>query len=168
MTNLHNLASVLNEPEKAYLAGFIDGDGSINAQLVRRPEYKFKFQIRVTITLFQSTKRHWFLLQLKQRLQCGSVRKRNDGISEYSIVGIDSVAVLCKILLPYLRLKRRQAELVLRITNELSVKQTQSEFLSLCDIADHIGTLNDSKPRTITAAIIQRELEEINPNKDVP
>lgn len=42
----------------SYLAGFIDGDGCILAQIVRREEYKRKFQIRVTVAMYQKTKRH--------------------------------------------------------------------------------------------------------------
>ena len=45
--------------QKAYIAGFLDGDGCINAQIVKRPDYKLQFQIRVTLTFFQKTKRHW-------------------------------------------------------------------------------------------------------------
>eukprot|EP01047_Picozoa_sp_COSAG01_P000436 COSAG01_NODE_8_length_44037_cov_102.614593_10_plen_59_part_00 len=44
--------------EKAYIAGFLDGDGSINAQIVQRKDYVLKFQIRVSVTFFQKTTRH--------------------------------------------------------------------------------------------------------------
>ncbi len=46
------------------LAGFLDGDGCINAQIIKRSGYRLGFQIRVSITFFQSTKRHWFLMEL--------------------------------------------------------------------------------------------------------
>lgn len=42
----------------SYLAGFIDGDGSILAQLVKREDYRYKYEIQVTISLYQKTKRH--------------------------------------------------------------------------------------------------------------
>ena len=48
----------LSNEEIAYLAGFLDGDGSIHAQIVQREDYRLKFQIRVTVTLFQDTKQH--------------------------------------------------------------------------------------------------------------
>ena len=48
----------LREPVKAYYAGFLDGDGSILAQLVRRQDYVYKFGIRVSIVFYQTTKRH--------------------------------------------------------------------------------------------------------------
>jgi len=39
----------------SYLAGYIDGNGSILAQIVYIPESKYKFQIRVSITIFQKS-----------------------------------------------------------------------------------------------------------------
>ena len=40
-----------------YLAGFLDGGGSLIAQLVSRQDYKFKFQIRLTVQITQLKKR---------------------------------------------------------------------------------------------------------------
>lgn len=147
----------LTDIEKAYIAGFIDGDGCINAQIVRRNDYKLKFQIRVSITLFQSTKRHWFLLQISKLLNCGTVRKRNDGISEYAICGIANVASLIQLLLPFLRLKYRQAILVQQILLSLSKNQHKQDFLIVCGLVDQIRLLNDSKNATITANIVANE-----------
>ena len=48
----------INKTELAYLAGFVDGDGCINAQIVRKPGYKLKFQIRVTLSFYQKTTRY--------------------------------------------------------------------------------------------------------------
>ena len=56
-TNLHKLKR-LTYIERSYIAGFLDGDGSIYAQIVRRSDYRLKFQIRVCIAFFKKTKRH--------------------------------------------------------------------------------------------------------------
>lgn len=48
----------LTKEELNYIAGFIDGDGCILAQIVARKDYKFKFQIRVSIIMYQKTTRH--------------------------------------------------------------------------------------------------------------
>jgi hypothetical protein len=45
----------VNASEASYLAGFLDGDGSIHFQLVRQKEYRFGFYIRSTLSLSQST-----------------------------------------------------------------------------------------------------------------
>ena len=48
----------LNENEKAYIAGFIDGDGCILSQIIPRKDYVYKFQIRVSVTFYQKKNRH--------------------------------------------------------------------------------------------------------------
>jgi len=39
----------------SYIAGFLDGDGSIHFQLVRQKEYRFGFYIRASVSFSQST-----------------------------------------------------------------------------------------------------------------
>nr|YP_009256828.1 putative site-specific DNA endonuclease [Closterium baillyanum]YP_009256847.1 putative site-specific DNA endonuclease [Closterium baillyanum]ANI25812.1 putative site-specific DNA endonuclease [Closterium baillyanum]ANI25817.1 putative site-specific DNA endonuclease [Closterium baillyanum] len=150
-----------SQEDISYLAGFLDGDGSINAQIVQREDYKLKYQIRVSITLFQDTKQHWFLLQIQKQIGCGTIRKRGDGISEYAIVGKQNVAQMLKLLLPCLRLKRRQAELVHEICETLSKNQDPASFLQLCVKADMVGELNYSKKRTITASVVKQRFLEL-------
>ena len=58
----------LTEADLHYLAGFLDGDGSIMAQIVKGNSYKYGYSIRVTICFYQKTKRHWFLLKLRKLL----------------------------------------------------------------------------------------------------
>jgi intein-encoded DNA endonuclease-like protein len=43
----------LKDEEKAYIAGFLDGDGSIMAQLVSRKDYRLRYQIRVSVVFYQ-------------------------------------------------------------------------------------------------------------------
>ena len=148
---------------RAYIAGFLDGDGCINAQILRRTDYRLGFQIRVSITFFQSTKRHWFLLTLQKKLPGGSLRKRKDGISEYSIVGPNLVQRVCEALLPYLQIKRRQAVLILEITKRLKKNQSQEDFLTLCHLVDQVGELNDFKKRTRSAALVKSEWQKLFP-----
>ena len=56
-TNLRKLKR-LSPIELSYIAGFLDGDGSIYAQIVKRYDYRLKFQIRVSITFYQKTTQH--------------------------------------------------------------------------------------------------------------
>ena len=56
-TNLRKLKR-LSPVELSYIAGFLDGDGSIYAQIVKRSDYRLKFKIRVSITFYQKTTRH--------------------------------------------------------------------------------------------------------------
>lgn len=56
-TNLRKLKR-LSPVETSYIAGFLDGDGSIYAQIVKRPDTRLKFQIRVSIAFYQKTTQH--------------------------------------------------------------------------------------------------------------
>jgi len=145
----------LDTTQLAYLAGFLDGDGLINAQIVKRPDYKLKFQIRFTVSFFQKTTRHWFLIQLQKQLKYGSLRKKPDGISEYTIVGRESVKHIIHLLKPYLRIKRRHAVLILQIIKQLEKNQEPQAFVKLCEEVDKFERLNDSKKRTITSAAVR-------------
>jgi hypothetical protein len=42
----------------SYIAGFLDGDGCVLAQIVRGSTYKYKHTIRVSITFYQKKSRH--------------------------------------------------------------------------------------------------------------
>ena len=59
-----------------YIAGFLDGDGAIIAQFVTRDDYKWKYQIRLSIQFTQHTKRSIYLTKLKQIIGAGSIRHR--------------------------------------------------------------------------------------------
>lgn len=151
----------ISEEEKSYIAGFLDGDGCVNAQIVRREDYRLRFQIRVSITFFQKTNRHWFLIWLKKKLVYGAIRKRPDGISEYAIVGNQIVRNILENLQDYLRLKKEQARLVLDIINHLSKLQNPQTFIKLCELVDKFVFLNDSKKRLITSLVVRNELKSI-------
>ena len=93
--------------ELSYIAGFLDGDGSIYAQIVKRSDYQLRFQLRVSVSFFQKTTRHWFLIQLKNQLRYGSLRKNpSSGMSDYTIVGNEAVKHCLEGLLPYLKMKK--------------------------------------------------------------
>jgi len=44
--------------DKAYIAGFLDGDGSLMTQIVHDNTYKFKFNIRFSIGFYQKKDRY--------------------------------------------------------------------------------------------------------------
>ena len=51
----------------AYIAGFLDGDGSIFFQLIRKNDYCLGFQIRTSIAFYQKTKNEHILVWLKEQ-----------------------------------------------------------------------------------------------------
>lgn len=135
--------------QMAWLAGFVDGDGCINAQIVSRPDYTLKYQVRVTLTLFQSTERHYILLDIQKLLKSGKDRKRGDGMSELYITGAEQVKKVLLLILPHLQIKKRQAALVLQIIEKLPHTKDVSVLLEACALADQVGLLTDGKRRTL-------------------
>jgi len=159
---------MLNKEEFAYIAGFLDGDGCIMAQLVKRSEYVYGYQIRTSIVFYQKTKNEKILQWLKNKLSQGYIRKRNDGMSEYTIVGMNSVKKVLQELLPFLRLKKDLAISVIKII-ELwpdNGRPTKSLYLRLCEMVDKTAKYNYSKKRTVTAEIVKEYLTQLNPRND--
>ena len=60
--------------EASYLAGFLDGDGSIYFQLVRQKEYRFGFYIRASMSLSQSTAARFGLERIQEMIGGGYMR----------------------------------------------------------------------------------------------
>ncbi len=48
----------ITEIDKAYISGFLDGDGSIIVQIVKDDTRKFKFYIRISVVFFQKSVYH--------------------------------------------------------------------------------------------------------------
>lgn len=152
----------LTTTQAAYLAGFIDGDGSIIAQLVSRKDYVLKYQIRVSVLFIQKKKRVYFLNQLQDEIGTGVVRDRGDGIAELSLVGVNTVYPFLKQIQPFLRIKRKQANLVIQIIDQLNLtKNSPQKFLDLCKLSDQVSDLNDSKNRTITSETVKNTLKDL-------
>lgn len=159
----------MTNEEKAYIAGFLDGDGSIMAQLVARKDYKLRYQIRVSIVFYQKTVHQDFLLKLKEQLGYGYVRARNDGMSEYTIVGLREVEYVLTLLYPFLRLKKQLAKDVLSLieAHPSQRKMTVSKLISLSKLVDKTADFNYSKKRTNTSAQVITYLRTLDMNVPV-
>lgn len=67
-----------------------------------------------TICLYQDSRHATPLLWARQVLKCGYVSKRNDDMSELRINGFSQVREVLETLLPYIRFKKKQAQLLVR------------------------------------------------------
>ena len=143
----------MSNEEKAYIAGFLDGDGSIMAQLVKRKDYKLGYQIRTSVVFYQKSTHQDFLLWLKEQLGYGYTRMRNDGMGEYTIVGFREVEYVLTLLYPFLRLKKQIAKDVIKLIEKHPEqrKMTASKLISLGKLVDKTATFNYSKKRTNTS-----------------
>lgn len=95
----------------AYIAGFLDGDGSIMLQVHRRKSGIDVFRVKTTICFYQDSRYLQDINWIKKVLGCGYVYVRNDKICELRIEGFQNVFEVLTLLKPYLRLKKKQAEL---------------------------------------------------------
>lgn len=134
----------------AYIAGFLDGDGSIFFQIVKRKDYRRKFQIRSSIAFYQKTECARILSWLKKQFGCGYIRHRKTGMSDYTVVESKEVERILSLLKPYVKLKRKQLSLGLLILQKLEKPQSNADFLAACSLVDGFGELNYSKKRTVT------------------
>lgn len=66
-----------------YLAGFVDGEGSFNVSLQKRPDYFMKW--RVILTFNVSQRDITVLTQLKEYLGCGRMFHRADGVHYFLV-----------------------------------------------------------------------------------
>jgi hypothetical protein len=149
----------LNENELSYIAGFLDGDGSIMAQIVKNKDYKYGHTVRVTVCFYQKTTRHWFLIKLRKLLGLEwSLRKRKNGVSELSQTGFTPVRNFLNVIQPYLKLKPRLALLVLQIIEEYSQVQSEADFLKVCQKIDKTAEYTDSKKRKHTYSSVKKYL----------
>jgi CRISPR/Cas system CMR-associated protein Cmr3 (group 5 of RAMP superfamily) len=142
----------------AYIAGFLDGDGSIFFQIVPRKDYRQKFQVRSSIAFYQKSDHAGILEWLKRVFGAGYIRYRKSGVSDYTVVEPKEVKRILSLLQPYVRLKRRHVELGLEILDRLEKRKSNDDFLEICRLVDGFRELNYSKKRTVTYATVSKSL----------
>jgi hypothetical protein len=155
----------MTKEELNYISGFLDGDGCIMLQLVYRHDYVLGYQIRASVVFYQDVRNRYFLEWLKMKLKFGYIRNRNDGMCEYTIVGTESVSQILNLFKPYLRLKKKQASLALKVLGKMPGKGnkiTPKELFKLSKLVDGFANLNYSKKRTNTSEKVEEFLRSHN------
>ena len=140
---------MLTSTQKAYLAGFLDGDGSIYVRLKPNSDYRYGFQIAPYIILFQSKKGLLNFEKICSLIGLGYIRDRKDGIVEYTIGREDAIRSFLKIVTPYLILKKEQAALMLQILDMKAKVENKNDFRKLMQTIDRFRELNYSKKRKL-------------------
>lgn len=148
----------LSSEQFAYLAGFLEGDGCILAQIVPGLNYKYKHTIRLSVVFYQKSDKHWYFLKLKGLVGLGNVRVRKDNMVEYSITGSNLVKKFLENLFPYLILKKNLASLVFRIVDGLKDVQNEADFLEVCKLVDKVAEHTYSKKRKNTSLTVKNSL----------
>ena len=157
--------------EAAYVAGFLEGDGSISAKITPSKTGRFGYVVRVMINFTQHTRNRRMLSHVRKIL--GGKRKvasyKEKKLSEYVIQERQELEKALKHIQPFLFLKRRQADLALKILeifkSEKRKKRSilnKDQFLEVIHLADQIRKLNartgmKSKNK---ASIVIKEMEK--------
>ena len=149
----------LSKLDCAYIAGFLDADGSIYVQLKPNKTYKYKFQVAVNVVFYQSAKEKKFMRNLKKLIKKGYIRERKDGIIEYIIGDEKSIIEILKRIKFYLRLKRKQANLMLKILEIKKDIESAKDFLDLAKKIDLFRDLNYSKKRKYDYFSVKKVLQ---------
>lgn len=159
---------LLTEKEINYLAGFIDGDGSIYVKIVQAKDRKFKYAIRVEISLTQKSSRRWFLEKWQKKLGCGKLncaeKSPKRTVDNLTIGQMGKVRELLFLIKNNLMIKKGQSKDAITLIDNYYKKKnmTLDEFCSVCLLADKITAQNDSRKteNSITGASVIKELKE--------
>ena len=144
--------------DAAYLAGFLDGDGSIHFQFVRQREYKFGYYVRVSMSLSQSTSARFGLERLKELIGAGYIRDRGNGMSDLVVTSRPVLMDILRAVEPYVLFKKEHVREALRLLPLIQPRMTADGFLQLVRQADGFSALNHSKSKRITAADVEQHL----------
>ena len=86
----------MTEVEKAYVAGFLDGDGSIMAHIVPHRECRFGYAIRVVVKFSQHEDSDRILRELQRLCGDGFLSQANKHVRELALKSSRSVERLLK------------------------------------------------------------------------
>ncbi len=107
----------------AYIAGFLDGDGSLMLQVKKRKDGRLKKRFMCTICFYQDSRHAEPLKWIRKILGIGYISRRNDGITELRINGFKKTRDIIKILMPFVKFKKKQAAALHRASVMLSGKR---------------------------------------------
>ena len=148
----------------AYIAGFLDGDGSIMFQVKKRKDTLRGKRFMFTVCFYQDTRHEKPLFWIKKIFGIGYISRRNDGMTELRINGYEQVGKILQNLYPYLKFKKEQVKYLFRALDILKKKHiaqlTENEKKRLIDIlvAARRQTYQSGKK---TPEKLRRDLESI-------
>jgi hypothetical protein len=112
----------VQKTDLAYIAGFLDGDGSIMIQLKNRRNNPRGWRIMFTICFYQDSRHEKPLFWIKRMLGIGYISRRKDGITELRINGYQKVKEILESLEFFLKFKKAQTKILLKILRLINDK----------------------------------------------
>ena len=129
----------------AYIAGFLDGDGSLMFQIKKRKDGNYGWRFMFTICFYQDARHGQPLSWIKQQFKIGYISQRNDDITELRINGYKQIEKILKNLLPYIKFKKKQATAMLKAV--LLLKEKSIDMLNKNDrkrLAEYMLVIQNS------------------------
>ncbi len=140
---------MISNIQKSYIAGFLDGDGSIYVRAKQNQTYKYNYQIAPFIVMFQSKKNLGVLKNIHSILNLGNIRIRKDNMAELTINKIDEIKYFIEQVGPYIFGKKKQIELLSKIISSKKTIENKEDFGKLLELINSFKELNYSKNRII-------------------
>jgi len=129
----------------AWLAGFFEGDGAILCYVDKAKGYKFKFRTRVIIKLSQKSNK--VLEEIKKDLQLGNIifnKRKDNKFNSFDLIiaNQDDVLLFINLITPYVRFKKIQLEIAIKILTNRKTISSEKDVLQLAKLADSLSILN--------------------------
>lgn len=125
------------EVNNAYLAGLIDGDGSIMAIIEKHQAKKFGWRVRIVLKVTQ--KHEADLLFLVPLTKSGAISK-NGETYDWKTRDQDMIKEILLNIKPYSRIKQNQVKIALQILD--SVITSEKDLLAVATLADALSRFN--------------------------
>jgi len=152
-----------SEVDKAYIAGFLDADGAIMAIIEPHKEKRYKFRVRVALKITQHDRK--ILDWIRKVRGVGIVRANRVGEERQTfdlhIRDRNDVQKILERLLPFMRVKKRQAEIALKILS-LSINSPE-DLITTAKLADTLSGLS-VRSKNRRKNFVTKIQEQFSPN----
>ncbi len=151
-----------NSIDWAYIAGFLDGDGSLMVQIKNRRKTKRGWRLMFTICFYQDSRHKKPLEWIKNKIGIGYLSERSDGITELRINGFNAVRKMLIALKPYVKFKSVQIKIMLKILSLIGNKNfVQLDKRTRLKTADLISDLREQNYKSGKREFNRVELRKI-------
>ncbi len=141
--------------DMAYIAGFLDGDGSLMLQIKRRVDSVKGYRFMATICFYQDTRHEKHLFWIREVLGIGYISRRNDGMTELRINGFSSVSTILSELKPHVKFKSDQIKALIEACIVLNNRNlTKSQLRRVIDLIITVQNAN-------YASVMKKSKEEL-------
>ena len=140
-------------PSDEYLAGFLDGDGSVVATLERYHSKRFPYRVRIKVNFTQHARHIGKLRLMREALgSFGVIRTdKRKNLAELVVQERSQVKAVLARLVPFLLIKKDQANLALEVLKRMSINEkhkpstlSEGAYIRILSLVQKIRSLNSS------------------------